>query len=58
MIWEIDMIRESCGFKTLEIEADTKEDAREKAYDIAGDFEYSEKEAEYRIKHIQLKEKQ
>lgn len=58
MIWQIDMIRVSDGFRTLEIEAATKEEAREKAYDVAGDFEYSEKYADYRIEHIQLKEKQ
>lgn len=55
MIWQIDMIRVSYGFRTLEIEAATKEEACEKAYDVAGDYEYPEKDATYEIQSIQKK---
>ena len=43
----VDVCRTSYGVKTLEIEANSPEEAQELALDQAGNHEYSEKESEY-----------
>lgn len=45
----IEMCRISYAFHTLEVEAETYDQAIKKAYEDAGDHEYSEKTAEYAI---------
>jgi len=52
MKYSVDVARTAYGFRTLEIEADNETEAREKALDIAGDFEYSEKSSEYSIEWV------
>jgi hypothetical protein len=54
----IDMVRISYGFREFEVEAETEDEAREKALDVAGDYEFNEKNAEYRIDWMGKKEEQ
>jgi hypothetical protein len=43
----------SYSFATVEVEADSMDEAKDKTFDIAGDLSYSEKEADYSIEYIQ-----
>jgi hypothetical protein len=45
----IPVVRIGYGFKTIEVEAESQEEAEELALDEAGDHEYSEKESQYEI---------
>jgi hypothetical protein len=40
------------GYRDFEIEAETSEEAREKALDIAGNFEFNEKTSDYEISGV------
>jgi hypothetical protein len=41
--------RTSYSFNEIEVEAQNKEEAKQKILDEAGDYEYSEKSAEYTL---------
>ena len=47
VVFDVEVQRIGYGFRTLRIEAATAEEAREKALDIAGNFDYTEKESRY-----------
>lgn len=49
--FSIPVVRIGYGFKTIEVEADSQEEAEELALDEAGDYEYSEKESQYEIEN-------
>jgi hypothetical protein len=51
----VDVCRTAYGFNTLEIEAESPEQARELALDEAGNHEYSEKASEYTCENVSLK---
>ena len=57
MIWEVEMCRISEGFRTLLVDAPDIETARERAYDMEGDFEYPEKNVNYEIQTIRKHKK-
>jgi len=52
MKWEVEMCRISEGFRALLVEAPSQDKAREIAYDVAGDYEYPEKNSNYEIQQI------
>jgi hypothetical protein len=52
MRYKVDMCRISTAFTTFEVEADTLVDAEIKAYQLAGDHVYKEKDAAYEIHDI------
>ena len=54
--FDINVRRTSHQFATISIEAGSLEQAREKALDEAGNYEYSEKDAEYFIVDVWSKE--
>lgn len=56
--FEVEVRRTAWGFRTIEVEAKNKLDAEQKALDIAGDFEYSEKSSEYETMSVTPKEKE
>lgn len=41
--------RTSYSFHEIEVEAQNEEEAKQKILDVAGDYEYSEKSAEYTL---------
>jgi len=45
----VEVVRTSYAFKTIEVEATSQEEANKLALDQAGDHEYSEKDADYKI---------
>ena len=45
--YDVDVCRTSYAFRTIRVEAETKADAISRAEDIAGNFTFSEKDAEY-----------
>ena len=47
VVFDAEFQRIGYGFRTLRIEAATAEEARKKALDIAGNFDYTEKESRY-----------
>jgi hypothetical protein len=47
--FQIPVCRISYGFKTIEVEADTLEQAQEQALEDACNLEFSEKEADYQL---------
>lgn len=47
--YQIPIVRIGYGFKTIEVEANSQEEAEVLALDAAGDHEYSEKSSEYEI---------
>lgn len=53
MKYQVSLVRIGYGFNTIEIEAESEGEARDKALDQAGDHEYSEKTAEYDIDTIE-----
>lgn len=52
MKFNVSILRTSYAYGTLEIEANSPEEAESKARDEAGDHEYSEKDADYSIESI------
>lgn len=52
MMYKVDVCRIGYAFRTLEIEADSKEEAMDTAFDTAGNFEFSEKDFEYDVKDV------
>ncbi len=51
--FKVEMCRIGYGFKTFEVEASTRFDAEEKAYEDAGNYEYPEKSSNYEIDAIE-----
>ena len=47
--FDINVVRTGYGFKTISVEANSLEEAEEKALDEAGSEEFSEKTSEYSI---------
>jgi len=45
--YKIEVCRIGYGYKTIEVEATSQEEAENMALDEAGDHEFSEKDAEY-----------
>lgn len=50
--YNVQLVRISYGFNIIEIEAENEDEARDKAIDVAGDYNYSESSAEYEIDFI------
>jgi hypothetical protein len=56
----VEVLRTSYSHRTIEVEAETSKEAKEKAVDMAGDFEFSEKGADYEatwVGELEKKEK-
>lgn len=49
--YKVTMRRTGYAFRDIEVEAESRDKAREKAYEIAGDYEYSEKDADYKVEN-------
>ena len=47
--YSINLVRIGYAFTSVEVEATSQREAEEKALDMAGDLDYSEKDAEYKI---------
>lgn len=45
----VTMCRISYGFRDIEVEAETEEEATTKAHDTAGDYLYDEKTSDYEV---------
>jgi hypothetical protein len=54
----VSMRRTGYAFRDIEVEAGDYNEAREKAYDEAGDYDYSEKDADYKVEYIHQKEEE
>jgi len=52
-LYTVQICRVSYSFATVEVEADSLDEATNKALDNAGDLSYSEKDADYSIEYIQ-----
>lgn len=53
--FEVEVCRISYGFKTIIVESNDVFDAQEKALELASNYEFSEKSAEYEIaNHYQV----
>ena len=50
--YRVTMCRIGYGFKTFEVEARTRFEAEEKAYEMAPNHEYSEKKSEYELQNV------
>ena len=50
--FKIEVARISYASRIIEIEADTEEQAKEKAIDEAGNYEFSEHDADYKTEWI------
>ena len=50
--YRVAVVRIGYGFKDLDIEATSKKRAREIALDVAGNYEYSEKTADYKVDYV------
>ena len=48
----VNIVRTSYSFKDIEVEAENEEQAKEKALEKAGDYEFSEKSADYTAEGI------
>lgn len=48
----VTVTRISYSSKEIEVEAENEDDAKEKALDEAGDHEFSEKDADYKVEHV------
>ena len=58
MKYQIKICRVSYAFNTIEIEANSQDEAEATVLDLCGDYNFSEKDAEYTIESIiELKEK-
>lgn len=47
--WSVDVCRTACGFQTIEVQATHRAEAEDLALDVAGNYEYSEKDSDYSI---------
>lgn len=54
--YQVEVCRISYGFRTIEVEADSPEEAQKKARDEAGDYVFSEKSSEYTTGSVTKKE--
>ena len=52
MKYQIQICRVSYAFNTVEIEASSQEEAEATVLDLCGDYNFSEKEADYTIESI------
>ena len=52
--YSVDITRTGYSKKTIKVTASSEEEAKEKAFDIAGDFEYSEYDADYDVDVIKV----
>jgi len=52
--YEVDVTRTGYGSRVLDIEADSEEEAREKALIVAGNYEFSEKDSSYSVEGVVL----
>jgi hypothetical protein len=57
-LFEVQICRVSYAFTTVEIVADSQEEAEATVLDLSGDYCYSEKDAEYSIESIVERTKQ
>lgn len=53
MKYKVTVTRTSYASREHVIEADSEEEATQKALDEAGDYEYSEKDAEYEVQYVE-----
>jgi hypothetical protein len=51
-VYQIRLCRTAYAFATLEIEAESADEAVDKALDFSGDYTYSEKDAEYSVEAV------
>lgn len=56
--YSVDIVRIGYGFHTVEVMATSQQEAREKAMDEAGNYEYSEKTAEYEVECVTKEEEE
>lgn len=50
--YNVHVVRTSFAFRVIEVEADSVAEAKDIALDTAGDYEFSEKDAEYDINFV------
>ncbi len=50
--YQVEVVRTSYAFRTMFVEAASKEEARDIALDTAGNFEFSEKDADYSVDYV------
>lgn len=48
----VSMRRTGYAYRDIEVEAGDYKEARRKAYDEAGDYDYSEKSSEYKVEYV------
>lgn len=51
-LYKIEMCRVSCSYATFHVEADSEDEAEEKAYAMAGDSLYIEGSADYELEDL------
>lgn len=54
--FKVEVLRIGYATKEIEVEAETQEEANEKALDDAGNYEFSEKQAEYELAYAPSRE--
>jgi hypothetical protein len=54
--FEVQVFRTSYSSRMIEVEAENEEEAKENALEKAGDYEFSEKDAEYTVDFVTKKE--
>ena len=52
MKFDVEVLRVSYAYNTITVEADTIEQAKERAIDVAGDYLYNEKDSEYSVNSV------
>ena len=52
--YKVEVCRTSYGFATIEVEAEDEYDAEDLALEKAGNYDYSEKDAEYSVESVNL----
>jgi len=50
--FDVEVARVSYGFAVIRVVADNEDDAKDKALNLAGDYEYSEKSADYEVESV------
>jgi hypothetical protein len=50
--YEVQVCRTSYAHRSIEVDAANREEAEQSALDMAGNFSYSEKDAEYSVTHV------
>jgi len=50
--FNVTVTRTSYSSRDIEVEAKNEKEAKEKAVDVAGDFEFSERDADYDVENI------